>query len=47
MLDTSQKLKKNDADPIFVTANILKEIFVHIPLFSLSKKKSVLDQNLS
>ena len=31
----------------FVTADMLKEIFDHIPQFSLSKKNTVLDQNLS
>ena len=30
-----------------VAADMLKEIFDHIPLFSLSKKNPVLDQNVS
>ena len=33
--------------PFFATADMLKEIFDHIPLFSMSKKNPVLDQNLS
>ena len=36
--------------PFFVTAEMLKEIFEifdHVPLFSMSKKNPVLDQNLS
>ena len=35
----------NYADRFFVTTNMLKEIFDHIPLFSLCKKNLVLEQN--
>ena len=35
------------ATAFFVTADMLKEIFDHIPQFSLSKNNAVLDQNLS
>ena len=32
--------------PFFVTADMLKEIFDHIPQFLLSKKNAVLDQKV-
>ena len=32
---------------LFETADMLKEMFDHIPQFSLGKEKNVLDQNLS
>ena len=50
-LDTSQRFQNCSiklwiyADSFFITADILKEIFDHIPQFSLSKIKLVLDQN--
>ena len=31
----------------FITADMIKDIFDHIPQFSLSKKNAALDQNLS
>ena len=37
----------NYAEPFFLTADMLKEIFDHIPQFSMSNKNVVLDKNLS